>query len=161
MDWLIGLLLVIVGGVMGFFAARYYFANYSDSAKLEAQVQESRDHLAAYRKDVVEHFQTARQLAEQLSDTQGKLNTFLADSQHLLKQEKEWQKPLPYFSEDTLRQLREANTLDNDSRYNAPMKSSDAPRDYSDGSSGLLGNQPVEPVKAPTKSQHESSAKGL
>ena len=149
MDWLVGLLLVVVGGVIGFFAARYYFANYSDSAKLEAQVQEGRDHLAAYRKDVVEHLQTARQLAEQLSETQDKLTTFLADSQQLLEQEKEWQKPLPFFSEDTIRQLRKANTLDNDSRYNTQTSSPSAPRDYSDGNSGLLASQRAESAQKP------------
>lgn len=141
MDWLVGLLLVIVGGILGFFGARYYFTKYSDPAKLEAQVQESREQMAAYRKDVVEHFQTARQLAEQLSDTQDKLNTFLADSQQLLEQEKEWQQPLPFFSEDTIRQLRQANTLDNDSRYSEAYQESDSPRDYSDGNSGLLAQQ--------------------
>ena len=141
MDWLVGLLLVIVGGILGFFGARYYFTKYSDPAKLEAQVQESREQLAAYRKDVVEHFQTARQLADQLSDTQDKLNTFLADSQHMLEQEKEWQQPLPFFSEDTIRQLRQANTLGSDSRHSEGYKDADTPRDYSDGGSGLLADQ--------------------
>ena len=147
MDWLVGLLLVIVGGILGFFGARYYFTKYSDPAKLEAQVQESREQMAAYRKDVVEHFQTARQLAKQLSDTQSKLNTFLADSQHMLEQEKEWQQPLPFFSEDTIRQLRQANTLgqsnplDEDNRNSEGYKESGTPRDYSDGNSGLLAEQ--------------------
>ncbi|MCC5880489.1 MAG: YhcB family protein [Idiomarina sp.] len=139
MDWFVGLLLVIVGAVIGFFGARYYFTKYSDSAQLQAQVDASREQLAAYRKDVVEHFQTARQLSDQLSDTQHKLNAFLADSQNMLQQEKEWQQPLPFFAEDTIRQLRAANTLDNDSRYASSEDASDAPRDYSEhGSSGLL-----------------------
>lgn len=158
MDWLVGLLLVIVGGIIGFFAARYYFTKYSDSAKLEAQVTQSREQLAAYRKDVVEHFQTARQLADQLSETQGKLNVFLADSQQLLEQEKEWQQPLPFFAEDTMRQLRQANTLGNDSRYSDTDNASDAPRDYSEsGSSGLLANQPS--VKPEYKAQLSDSEK--
>lgn len=138
MGWFVGLSLVIVGAVIGFFGARFYFSKYSDSAQLQAQVDTSREQLAAYRKDVVEHFQTARQLSEQLSDTQNKLNTFLADSQTMLQQEKEWQQPLPFFAEDTIRQLRAANTLDNDSRYAQVNNNQDAPLDYSDGSSGLL-----------------------
>lgn len=139
MDWFVGLLLVIVGGVIGFFGARFYFTKYSDSAQLQAQVDASREQLAAYRKDVVDHFQTARQLSDQLSETQNKLNAFLADSQTMLQQEKEWQQPLPFFAEDTIRQLRAANTIDSDSRYASLEDSSDAPRDYSEhGSSGLL-----------------------
>lgn len=147
MDWLVGLLLVIVGAVIGFFGARFYFSKYSDSAQLQAQVDTSREQLAAYRKDVVEHFQTASQLSEQLSETQNKLHTFLADSQTMLKQEKEWQQPLPFFAEDTMRQLRAANTLDNDSRYAQVNNNQDAPLDYSDGSSGLLSAKERNPSK--------------
>ncbi|MBA3987603.1 YhcB family protein [Aliidiomarina maris] len=158
MDWLVGLLLVIVGGVIGFFAARYYFTKHSDSAQLQAQVEASREQLAAYRKDVVEHFETARQLGEQLSDTQAKLNTFLADSQQLLQQEKEWQQPLPFFAEDTIRQLRAANTLDSDSRYRKLESSADAPRDYSEkGSSGLFSS--LENANANQDKQHKEDHK--
>lgn len=139
MDWLIGLLLVLAGGVIGFFAARYWLANHSDSAQLTAQVESSREQLAAYRKDVVEHFETARQLTAQLNETQEKLSNFLNDSQTLLQQEKEWQQPLPFFAEDTLRQLRSANTLDSDSR--SDQEGGEAPRDYSEyGNSGLFVN---------------------
>lgn len=143
MDWLIGFLLVAVGTVIGFFAARYYLSNHSDSARLQAQVEASREQLAAYRRDVVDHFQTARQLGQQLSDTQQKLNRFLADSQTLLEEEKEWQQPLPFFAEDTMRQLRAANTLDSDSRnlYGQAEDEQEPPRDYSEkGSSGLLAD---------------------
>lgn len=142
MDWLIGLLLVLAGGVIGFFAARYWFANHSDSAQLTAQVESSKEQLAAYRKDVVEHFETARQLTAQLNETQEKLSNFLNDSQTLLQQEKEWQQPLPFFAEDTLRQLRAANTLDNDSR--SDKEEGEAPRDYSYGNSGLFVNDQRE-----------------
>lgn len=156
MDWLISLLLVIVGAVIGFFAARYYLSNHSDSARLQAQVEASREQLAAYQKDVVEHFQTARQLAQQLNDTQQKLNRFLADSQTLLEQEKDWQQPLPFFAEDTIRQLRTASTLSSDSRlsdnqalysqetYSPEEDEKAPPRDYSEkGSSGLLASDPT------------------
>lgn len=138
MDWIIGVLLVIVGAVIGFFAARYYFANHTDSAQLEAQVAANREHFNAYRKDVNEHFQTARQLAEELSDTQAKLNAFLSDSQQLLQQEKDWQQPLPFFSEDTIRQLRAAKAYEGTS--SSPERIGEAaPRDYSEsGSSGLF-----------------------
>lgn len=142
MDWLVGLLLVIVGGVIGFFAARYYFSKHSDSAQLQAQVETSRAQLAAYRRDVVEHFETARRLTEELTDTQSKLNSFLADSQVLLQEEKEWQQPLPFFAEDTIRQLRAANMLAHETGHQAKEDASDAPRDYSEsGSSGLLANE--------------------
>ncbi|RUO26642.1 DUF1043 domain-containing protein [Aliidiomarina minuta] len=136
MDWLIGLLLVIVGGIIGFFAARYWFANHSESAQLTAQVESSKQQLDAYRKDVVEHFTTARELAEELSETQEKLKHFLADSQTLLEQDKEWQQPLPFFAEDTMRQLRNASFENDDSRSD---KSEGAPpRDYSAPGSGLF-----------------------
>lgn len=137
MDWLVGVLLLIAGTVIGFFAARHYLAKYSDAAELKAQIESSQEQFSAYRKDVVEQLSTARQLASEVTDIQHRLNLFLQDSQQLLEQEKDWQQTLPFFSEDTIRSIRQANVLNKDRRSENDTTEL-PPRDYSEPGSGLF-----------------------
>ncbi|MCC5855818.1 MAG: DUF1043 family protein [Idiomarina sp.] len=137
MGWIVGLLLVAAGAVIGFFAARHWFLEHSDQADLAAQIEESKQQFEAYRRDVVDHMSTARQLSEQVADIQGKLSKFLRESEQLLQSDKEWQQPLPLFSEDTLRQLRQASILEPDRRENEDLSEA-PPRDYSEPGSGLF-----------------------
>lgn len=137
MDWLVGVLLLVAGTVIGFFAARHYMAKYSDEAELRAQIESSQEQFSAYRKDVVEQLSSARQLASEVTDIQHRLNLFLQDSQQLLEQEKDWQQTLPFFSEDTIRSIRQANILNKD-RRNENDTAELPPRDYSEPGSGLF-----------------------
>jgi len=141
MDWLIGLLLVVAGALIGFFAARHYFKEHSDSAEMAAKMEESRQQFEAYRRDVVEHLETARHLSSQVNEVQHKLNDFLENSQNLLEQDKEWQQPLPFFSEDTMRQLRNQSALEKDRRDDDSESTEAPPRDYSAPGSGLFSSQ--------------------
>lgn len=136
MDWLIGILLLIAGVVIGFFAARFYLSQTGDTAELKSQIESSQQQFEAYRKDVVEQLASARQLASEVTDIQHRLNLFLQDSQHLLEQDKDWQQPL-LFSEETIRSIRKANVMNRDRREDSEMADS-PPRDYSEPGSGLF-----------------------
>ncbi|RUO37565.1 DUF1043 domain-containing protein [Aliidiomarina shirensis] len=136
MDWLIGILLLIAGVIIGFFAARFYASKTGDTADLKSQIENSQQQFEAYRKDVVEQLASARQLASEVTDIQHRLNLFLQDSQHLLEQDKDWQQPL-LFSEETIRSIRKANVLNRDRRDDNALADM-PPRDYSEPGSGLF-----------------------
>ncbi|WP_194756254.1 ZapG family protein [Aliidiomarina indica] len=148
MDWLIGLLLLIAGGVIGFFAARYWFMHSGEAAELQAQMEQAQQQFEAYRKDVSEQLATARQIASEVTDIQHRLNLFLQDSQQLLEQNKEWQQPLPFFAEETIRSIRQSNILNKERREDSDISESGAPpRDYSEPGSGLF-SPPVKEEKS-------------
>lgn len=139
MDAIIGILLVLAGAVFGFFVARYWLKEHSDEARLTEEVQQSREQLAAYQQEVAEHFSTASALVEQLEETQDKLKAYLQHSSELLQQEQA-QPSLPFFAEDTMRQLRMASKLQNDSRQAKNESAEQPPQDYSEKKSGLFSS---------------------
>ncbi|MAK72196.1 YhcB family protein [Idiomarina sp.] len=137
MSWIIGVLLVIAGAILGFFVAKFWLSG-GTSGDLESQVEQSQKQLADYKREVAEHFATANALVEQLADTQDKLHNYLQQSADLLQQNG-GQDDLPFFSEDTLRQLRVANTVNKDYRSGQTDDASQqAPRDYTEQRSGLF-----------------------
>lgn len=149
MDWLIGLLLLVAGGVIGFFAARYWFLNSGEAADLQEQVAHVQSQFDAYRKDATEQLGTARQIAAEVTEIQHRLNLFLQDSQQLLEQNREWQHTLPFFAEDTIRSIRQANILNKDRRQEAAESDTgEPPRDYSEPGSGLFS--PPDKEQKPT-----------
>ena len=139
MNALIGILLVLAGAIVGFFVARYWLKEHSDEARLNQEVQQSREQLAHYQQEVAEHFATASALVEQLEETQDKLKAYLQHSSELLQQE-QTQPSLPFFAEDTMRQLRMASQLQKDSNGKTKETAQEPPRDYSDKKSGLFSS---------------------
>ncbi|MBG23626.1 MAG: hypothetical protein CMF22_09250 [Idiomarinaceae bacterium] len=139
MSAIIGILLVLAGAVVGFFVARYWLKEHSDEARLNEQVQQSREQLAAYQQEVAEHFATASALVEQLEETQEKLKAYLSHSSEILQQE-QTQPSLPFFAEDTMRQLRMASQLQKDSSQAKKETAEAPPRDYSDKKSGIFSS---------------------
>lgn len=144
MSWIIGVLLVVAGAILGFFVAKYWLAG-GTSGDLESQVEQSQKQLADYQREVAEHFATANALVEQLAETQDKLQNYLQQSADLLQQNGA-QDDLPFFSEDTLRQLRVANTVNKDYRSGQAADAAEqAPRDYTEQRSGLFeSDQPKQ-----------------
>ncbi|RUO62462.1 YhcB family protein [Pseudidiomarina insulisalsae] len=139
MNAIIGILLVLAGAVVGFFVARYWLKEHSDEARLNAEVQQSREQLASYQQEVAEHFATATALVEQLEETQEKLKAYLNHSSDLLQRE-QTQPSLPFFAEDTMRQLRMASQLQKDSSKGKQETAEQPPRDYSEKKSGLFSS---------------------
>ncbi|HET8816221.1 MAG TPA: YhcB family protein [Pseudidiomarina sp.] len=131
MSWIIGILLVAVGAVIGFFVARYWLHEHSEEARLSEEVTQSKQQFAAYQQEVAEHLSTANALVEQLEETQEKLKAYLANSSELLQRE-QTQPSLPFFAEDTIRQIRMANTARSDRSRSDKENASEPPRDYSD-----------------------------
>lgn len=149
MGWLVGILLVIVGGVIGFFASRFWRGKSGSSADLVAQLEDTQQQFDAYRRDVADHMSTALQLSEQVTEIQGKLSRFLGESEDFLQTDKEWQQPLPFFSDGTMKQLRQSNLLEPeaDRRKSSEGRYDEAPRDYSEPGSGLFSaTKPQEKV---------------
>lgn len=137
MSWIIGILLVLVGAVIGFFVASYWRQEHSDEARLNEEISQSKQQLASYQQEVAEHFATASALVEQFEDTQAKLRTYLQHSSELLQREQA-QPNLPFFAEDTMRQLRMASTVKSDRKRDDKEANDGPPRDYSDKKSGLF-----------------------
>jgi len=137
MSWIIGILLVAAGAIVGFFMARYWLSGHSDEAQLTEQVSETKQQLADYRQEVAEHLATAQALVGQLEETQDKLKAYLHHSSDLLQREHE-QPSLPFFAEDTMRELRMANQMKAEKRRSDDKVANDMPRDYSDKKSGLF-----------------------
>ncbi|RUO78555.1 YhcB family protein [Pseudidiomarina taiwanensis] len=137
MSWIVGILLVIVGAVIGFFVALYWRNEHSEEARLSEEVNQSKQQLQAYQQEVAEHFATAQALVEQLEETQEKLKSYLKHSSELLQQEQS-QPSLPFFAEDTMRQLRMASRLQDDRKRDEGKTEQNPPRDYSDKKSGLF-----------------------
>lgn len=139
MSWIIGILLVGAGAVIGFFVARYWFHEHSEQALLTDQVAQTKQQLADYQREVAEHFATATALVEQLEETQDKLKSYLNNSADIL-QRQQMQPTLPFFAEDTMRQLRMANTVNRDRKDAKKEHADSAPRDYSEQKSGLFSS---------------------
>jgi len=106
--------------------------------------------LSEYQREVAEHFATANAMMEQLSDTQQKLQSYLNQSAELLQQPGS-QGDLPFFSEDTIKQLRVANSLNQDHRSGRDGREAEQiPRDYTEGSSSLFSDDRRESDKKDT-----------
>ncbi|RUO42867.1 DUF1043 domain-containing protein [Aliidiomarina taiwanensis] len=142
MGWLIGILLVIIGGVIGFFLSRYAFPGGRNSSALASQLADTQQQFDAYRRDVADHMATARLLSEQVAEVQSKLDTFLGDSEQILQSDKEWQEPLPFFAEGTMQELRQSNLLETERRRSRSNETKprldEAPLDYSEPGSGIF-----------------------
>ncbi len=139
MSWIIGILLVAVGAIVGFFVAKYWLGNHTDQAQLTEEVTQTKQQLQDYRGEVAEHLATAQALVEQLEDTQDKLKTYLTHSAEFLQREQE-QPSLPFFDEEMVRELRMANTTQPEKRR-VYKETHDLPRDYSDEQSGLFNQK--------------------
>lgn len=146
MGWLIGILLVIIGGVIGFFLSRYAFPGSRNSSALSSELADTKQQFDAYRRDVADHMATARLLSEQVAEVQTKLDTFLGDSEEILQSDKEWQEPLPFFSEGTMQELRQTSLLETERRRSNETKPrlDEAPLDYSEPGSGIFSAREQE-----------------
>ena len=140
MDWLIGLLLLVVGGIVGFFVAKYFNTdgrNTSDSSDNKQTIQE----LMAQQASV--HVQESKQIADNLVAQAEILKRHIENYEQLLitQQSGPEDGSLRYFGEHATAYLRHKSTKPARAKVNADTQ----PLDFSSQSSGLFsGNKETE-----------------
>lgn len=133
MDWVVGILLLVVGGVIGFFAAKYFFSvkniapNTEQTEKTikEIMAQQAAEHLEASRNTLQSLRQQCDALGVQLDSYQALLS---AQSQDSSAQQ------LSYFGEHASLYLRNKQAQQKRQKSSADFQ----PRDFSAESSGLF-----------------------
>lgn len=140
MNVVLGLGLLIVGAIIGFFANRTLFSSAQETQKLAAKASQSESELAQYKLDVADHLESSAKLLEQMNNTCQVAMAQMAQSTELLQQATpENIESMPFFSKETQEQLAQTVNL----RHNKELRknnetASEAPLDYSGAPSGLF-----------------------
>jgi uncharacterized membrane-anchored protein YhcB (DUF1043 family) len=142
MDWLVGLLLLIVGVIIGFFVAKYVNKDKqraTDKVASEQTIQELMHQQAA------EHIQETKQIAENLIAQSAILKQQVEAYEQLLisQQARPEGSSLNYFGEHTTAYLRNKSTKPTREKLSADIQ----PLDFSSQSSGLFSGTKEVPVK--------------
>ena len=142
MDWLIGLLLFVVGGSMGFFVAKYFNTdgkNTSDSSDNKQTIQE----LVAQQASV--HVRESKQIADNLVAQAEIFKRHIENYEQLLitQQAGPDDSSMRYFGEHATAYLRHKNTTPSRAKVNADIQ----PLDFSSQSSGLFSGNKETPAK--------------
>ena len=133
MDWFVGLLLLLVGGIIGFFVAIFFTKKKqrtSGEAESEQTIQELMSQQAAA------HIQETKQIAENLIAQSATLTQLIEDYEQLLISQQDGTKgsSLSYFGEHTTAYLRNKSTKPVRKKSSADIQ----PLDFSSQSSGLF-----------------------
>ncbi|MFT6776715.1 MAG: uncharacterized membrane-anchored protein YhcB (DUF1043 family) [Paraglaciecola sp.] len=137
MDWLVGLVLLLVGVVIGFFVAKLFNKEKqitSDKAASEQTIQELMSQQA------VKHVQETKQIAENLMTQSATLKQQIENYEQLLISQRAGSQgnSFNYFGEHTTAYLRNKSTTPPREKSTADVQ----PLDFSSHSSGLFsGNE--------------------
>ncbi|MGJ8680685.1 ZapG family protein [Paraglaciecola sp.] len=140
MDWIIGVLLLIVGGIIGYFVAKHFSEedkNQQNSAENEQTVQE----IMAQQASV--HLIETKKIAEQLSQQAESLTQQVSHYEQVLISQKSGaeEDQLNYFGEHAATYLRNKTATPAREKDKAEVQ----PLDFSSESSGLFsGNAETE-----------------
>lgn len=142
MEWLVGLLLLLVGGIIGFFVAKYFSQEKqveSDKAASEQTIQELMHQQAAM------HVQETKQIVDKLIDQSSSLKQQLENYEQLLISQQAGPEgsSLNYFGEHTAAYLRNKSPKPSREKSNAEIQ----PLDFSSQSSGLFSGHEEVPAK--------------
>ena len=140
MSVVIGLIVFIVGGLVGFFANRLLSASSQEQKKLAEQASKSEAVLAQYKFDVAEHLNNSKQLLEQMNDTCQTAMEQMEQSTKLLQQATPTNADdMPFFSKETQEQLAQTVNLRHKKQIEKPQEAiTEPPLDYSGNPSGLF-----------------------
>lgn len=138
------IVLLLVGGAIGFIAGRFLSKSSQENKKLTEQVSESESALAQYKLDVAEHLDSSSQLLEKMNETCQTAMKQMEQSTQLLQQATTSESTaMPFFSKETQEQLAQTVSLRHEKRE--PKQSKDnvteAPLDYSGNPSGLFDDK--------------------
>lgn len=142
MDWLVGLLLLVFGGVIGFFVAKYVNKEEQSTSNKDASkqtIQELMNQQAAM------HVQQSKQIAENLVVQSNALKQQIEGyEQQLINQKSGSQDDsLNYFGDQTSAYLRNKTATPAREKSNADIQ----PLDFSSESSGLFSGTGETPDK--------------
>lgn len=142
MDWLVGLLLLLVGGIIGFFVTKFFSKekqSAADKVASEQTIQELMSQQAAV------HIQESKQIAESLIAQSAALKQQVEGYEQLLisQQNRPEGSSLSYFGEHTTAYLRNKSTTPAREKSSADIQ----PLDFSSQSSGLFSGAEEAPVK--------------
>ena len=143
MDILIPIALLIVGAIIGFFAARYW---YGKGPSQTAVKQAENDVKALLSQQAEHHVFQSRQLIETVEKQCTALKEQLDNYETLLKPDEVSQKPaVPFYGEHASTYLR--NTLNRDAKLHQATSTDTQPRDFADAGSGLFAGQSDEALE--------------
>lgn len=143
MDVIIALVLLIIGGIAGFFANRIFSPASQEQRKLVEQISTTEATLSQYKLDVAEHLNSSAQLLEQMNNTcQTAMKQMQASTQLLQQATSVEVDGMPFFSAETHAQLAETANLRRLKRNAAQVgDATQPPLDYSGQSSGLFADK--------------------
>lgn len=146
MDVIIALVLLVVGGIVGFFANRIFSSASQEHRKLAEQVNSTEATLSQYKLDVADHLASSAHLLEQMNITcQNAMKQMQESTQLLQKATSVEVDGMPFFSAETHAQLAETASLRHTKRDEGVEEITQPPLDYSSEASGLFVDkkQPV------------------
>lgn len=139
MDWIIGVLLIVVGAIVGFFIAKYFAdkkiaaqeEKLGESTQKEIMVQHAFDHIGESRQIVQSLQAKCQQLTEQLDSYESVLSA---------SQEEAEGSKLSYFGEHATAYIRHQQNTQKREHKTAEFQ----PKDFSSESSGLFDGSKKE-----------------
>ena len=133
MDWVVGLLLLLVGAVIGFFVAKYVLMNNHSNQSSQSSEQTVKQIMA---QQAATHLAQSRLVVDSLSQECDKLREQMDAYEHLLNAETQSEdgQSLSYFGEHATVYLRNQQAK----QKRSPSQADFQPKDFSSGSSGLF-----------------------
>ena len=140
MNVVLALALLIVGGIIGFFANRFFSTSSQAQRKLAEQANQSEAALNQYKLDVADHLASSAKLLEQMNSTCQTAMKQMEESTQLLQKASHVEDvDMPFFSKETQDQLAQTATLRHQKRVEDNSSDiTEAPLDYSANPSGLF-----------------------
>ncbi|WP_426578025.1 Z-ring associated protein ZapG [Xenorhabdus stockiae] len=133
MTWEYALIGLIVGFIIGALAVRFGSRKLRQQNAVQAELEKNRAELEEYRKELVSHFARSAELLDNMARDYRQLY------QHMAKSSNELMPDMPMQENPFNYRLNESKNDTNQIVTDVP------PRDYSEGSSGLL--RPVQEQK--------------
>jgi uncharacterized membrane-anchored protein YhcB (DUF1043 family) len=142
MDWLIGVLLLVVGGIIGYFVAKY-FSKEDPKSQDQAENEQTVKELMTQQASI--HLQESKKIAEQLSEQSAALAQQISHYEQVVINQNSGDEDnqLNYFGEHAATYLRNKSTTPARPKDSANTQ----PLDFSSESSGLFSGTPEPDTK--------------
>jgi len=146
MEIIIPLSLLIVGAIIGFFAARYWYGRGPSQATIQ---QAENDLKALLAQQAEHHVYQSRQLIDTVEKQCEAMKEQLDNYESLLRPDEATQKPeVPFYGEHASTYLR--NTLNRDAKLHKASSTDTQPRDFAAAGSGLFAGDPLKQTETNT-----------